>query len=155
MALTTGSGHKFYVSATAPATIDAAGFGAISDWELTPCMTSIPEISKTFAQVDFGCLFTGTTDVARGVAEPIKLSIPFKDVPTNAGQIIVATAAAATNGTPAELISVKVVNADEDQTVYLQAKVFRYGNGERVLDQVYMRMVDITADAATLFEVNV
>lgn len=152
--MATGAENKFYVSATAPATFDQTGYEAISDWTLTPCMSSIPEISKTFSQVDFECLFTGTTESNRGVAAPIPLSVPFKDDPSNAGQILVKTAFDATKGTTAELLSVKVANVSGTQQVYLQAKVFKYGTGERVLGETFMRMVDLVADAATKVEVN-
>ena len=154
--MTTGAEHKVYVSATAPATFDQAGYEGIAaaDWEITPCMTSIPEIAKSFAQVDFTCLFSGTTDSARGVAAPIELELPFQDKPTQNGQILVKAAFDAQHGTPEELLSMRVDNAAGTQSVYLQVKVYKYGTGQRVVTDFFLRAVMFVGNAETLVEVN-
>lgn len=152
--ITTGAKHKMYVSATAPATFDQAGYEAIADWQLTPCAESLPEIVKRFASVDFTCLFTGTTGTARGVAEPITFNPPIKDDPANAGQILIKAAYDADNGSAAELISLKVENDGGTQTMYMQARVMAFGTGAREVGTVFLRVVEMMADAATVVEVN-
>lgn len=154
MALTTGSGHKLYFSATAPATFDQVGYEAVTGYELAPCAETLPELVKRFESVDFTCLYTGTTETARGVAEVIEFTPVIKDEPTNASQVLLQTAFDATNGSAAELITMKVEDAGAAQTFYAQAKVFGYGSGERVSGTVYMRVVELRIDAGTLVEVN-
>lgn len=153
MPLTTGAKHKLYVSGTAPATFDQAGYEAITDWQLAPCPESLPELVKRLETVSYTCLHEGTTETARGAAEPVTFNPPIQDDPTNAAQILMKTAFEATNGSAAELISIKVENDGATQTFYLQARVFAFGSGERATNTVFLRIVEMMGDAATLVEV--
>lgn len=154
MALTTGAKNKIYVSDTAPATFDATGYAALTDWEQLPCSETIPELVKRLEAVNFTCISTGTTETARGVAAPIEFSPPIKDDPANAAQVLVKAAFDAANGSTGELLSLKVDNDGSTQQFYLQVKVYGYGTSERATSTVSLRVVEMTGDAATLVEVN-
>lgn len=154
MGITTGAKHKIYVADTAPATFDAAGYGAIADWVRTPCSETIPEIVKRLEQVSFNCISSGTTETARGVAAPIPFNPPILDDPDNLGQQLIEAAFNAPNGSVEELLSVKVENEGATQVFYLQVKVTAYGSAERATSTVYLRTVEMVADASTMIEVN-
>lgn len=48
----------------------------------------------------------------------------------------------------------RIQNDAATQSFYLQARVHGYGSGERATATVYLRVVELQADAATLVEVN-
>lgn len=156
MGLTTGSKNKLYLSATAPAAFTEEAWGDIAeaDWFLAPCPSSIPEIVRRLEQVTFDCLHSGSTETARGAAAPITFNPPIRDEPGNPAQQVAEAAMNATNGTDAELVSIRVQNDGATQTFYLQARVYGYGSGERVTNTVFLRVLEMTADANTMVEVN-
>lgn len=153
MGITTGAKHKLYFGAAAPATFDQAGWAAVTGWELAPCPETLPELIKRLETVTFSCLHSGTTETARGVAEAITFNPPFKDEPANAAQTLLKSAFDAAGGSAAELVSMKIENADASQIIYAQAKVMAWGPGERAVGSVFLRVIELSIDAATVVEV--
>lgn len=154
MSTLTGARHKLYVSPTAPATFDSAGYAAIVDWEITNCVNELPEIAKSYGLVSFECLFTGTTDTARGVAEAIEWDVMFRDGETSgaAGMTVIKTAFDATPGTAAELISAQVRRPDDSVLYNIQFKVLSSGYGSITVGEFVMRSHRFAADAITYVE---
>jgi hypothetical protein len=152
--MSTGAKNKIYVSASAPATFDETGWEAVTGWQELPCGESIPALVKELEEVVFTCLSSGAAETFRGVAAPIPFEPPVRDDPANAGQVLVKAAFDATNGSSAELLSLKIDNDGSTQQIYMQVKVTAYGTGERVTNSVTLRVVKMSGDAATLHEVN-
>jgi hypothetical protein len=118
MAYTTAAGTALAISAGVPATLDAAGYAALTYTEVGS-VDKIGGIGATFAKVEFQPL-KGAKQKFKGSADYGSLAPSMALDPTDAGQILMNTAAA--NQTQA-LYAFKVT---------LQDATVRYFSGPRV-----------------------
>ncbi|WRH62036.1 MAG: hypothetical protein RSE12_16940 [Fuscovulum sp.] len=116
MASSTSIGTLFSVSTAAPATLDAAGYAALTYTQVGE-ITEIPEFGAEHAVVTHTPLATGVVDKQHGEVNYGSLTIPFAE-DVDAGQTLLSTALA--NKT---VISVKVA-FPSGRIRYFRARVF-------------------------------
>ena len=92
--LTTGIGTVLFVSNTIPATLDAAGFAAVTTWVEVGEITEIPEYGGSSEVVTHTPLKTGVQEKFHGPSNAGSLSIPMAYDPSDAGQVILKDAKA-------------------------------------------------------------
>ena len=132
----TGGGTKISVSATLPATVDQAGFEALTFLPL-PALSEIPVRPRSYRSVPFDKLQDEAIDSVRGLAELIELELAVHDGQRdNAGYLIVKAAFDAVKGTDAEKIAVKIANAAGSVTEYYIMRVFAMNQGDRTGNDV-------------------
>lgn len=136
----TGSGTCVSVSASVPATHNAAGFAALTYTQLGELET-LGEINIRHASVNFANLCTGKTTVIKGAEEGIEFDIGVALDRKDAGQALMTTARKSLTSK----ISIKVVDSAGD-TVYLTCYVMseRIAGGAGVND---VRMGNYTLGA--------
>lgn len=127
----TGGGTTIAASATLPATVDQAGFEALTFLPL-PALEEIPERPRSYESVTFNKLQDDSIDSVRGLAELIEIRLAVHDGQRdNAGYLILKAAFDATKGTDAERIAVKIANAAGTVTEYYIMRVFSMNEGAR------------------------
>ena len=127
----TGGGSSIAVSATLPATVDQAGYEALTFLPL-PALEEIPERAASYESVSFNKLQDDAVDSVRGLAQLIDLELSVHDGQRdNAGYLAVKAAFEATKGTDAERIAVKIANAAGTVTEYYIMRVFEMNEGAR------------------------
>jgi hypothetical protein len=99
------SGTKFYVSATAPATLTEAGYTALT-WTEVPGMENVPGFGDSYEIGTFNSVADGQYQY-RSTRVAKTITTNMLDDLTNAGQVIMKAAFDAGLGTSAELISFK------------------------------------------------
>jgi hypothetical protein len=92
MGLNTGAGAALFIGATAPATQDAAGYAALTLVEIGN-VDKIGGFGSTFAKVEFQPL-KGVKQKLKGSQDSGTLSPSMANDDTDAGQVLLATAAA-------------------------------------------------------------
>ncbi len=128
----TGGGTTIAVSATLPATVDQAGYEALTSFVPLPALSEIPMRPRSYRSVPFDKLQDEAIDSVRGLAELIELELSVHDGQRdNAGYLIVKAAFDAAKGTDAERIAVKIANAAGTVTEYYIMRVFEMSQGAR------------------------
>ncbi|WP_103171602.1 phage tail tube protein [Paracoccus sp. SY] len=130
--LTTGIGTILYVSATIPATLDEAGFAAItgSGWVEVGEITEIPDYGGTSEVVTHTPLKTGVQEKFHGAENAGSLQIPMAYDPSDAGQAILKAAKADKKQRAFRVEYPKVdVAATAGRTDYFVGKVFGVTRG--------------------------
>lgn len=128
----TAAGSTLALSAAAPATQDAAGFGALT-FTTVGGVEKIGTIGAAFAKVEFQPL-NGPKEKLKGSADYGTLQPSMAHNETDAGQVLLRTAADNTTNT---LYSVKVVYQD-GSIRYFQGRVFGYPENTDGADTVLM-----------------
>lgn len=100
------AGTKVYASAGTPATINAAGYAALT-WTEVQGFSTIGEIGDSMEVGNFDALVEGRMKF-RSIADPGQLDASMSDMPTDPGQIILRTAFAAARGSAGETISLRI-----------------------------------------------
>lgn len=90
-------GSTIAITATAPATLDASGFGALSYVSVGE-VTDIGTFGETIAKVTHVPLSTGVTIKRKGVIDAGDITLKMARAPTDAGQVVL-KAALASNST--------------------------------------------------------
>ena len=85
-----------YISATgdAPATFDATGFAALT-WTRWKGIVTFPDLTNTEEDVTYAPIDEPVTQHAKGTTTFDGMDVEFASIPSDAGQVIVATAKAA------------------------------------------------------------
>lgn len=118
----TGSGTCVSVSASTPATHNAAGFTALTYTQLGE-LESLGEINIRHDSASFANLCTGKTTIIKGAEQGIEFDITVAMDRDDAGQAIMTTARKGLN----DKVAIKIVDNAGD-TVYVLAYVM----GERI-----------------------
>ena len=118
----TGSGTCVSVSASNPATHNAAGFAALTYTQLGE-LESLGEINIRHDSASFANLCTGKTTIIKGAEQGIEFDITVAMDRDDAGQAIMTTARKGLN----DKVAIKIVDNAGD-TVYVLAYVM----GERI-----------------------
>lgn len=118
----TGSGTCVSVSASTPATHNAAGFAALTYTQLGE-LESLGEINIRHDSASFANLCTGKTTIIKGAEQGIEFDITVAMDRDDAGQAIMTTARKGLN----DKVAIKIVDNAGD-TVYVLAYVM----GERI-----------------------
>lgn len=84
-------GSTIAVTATAPATLDAAGFGALT-YTTVAEVTDIGVFGKTVSKVTHVPLSTGVTIKRKGVIDAGTITLKMARAPTDAGQTVLLAA---------------------------------------------------------------
>lgn len=88
-------GSTIGITATAPATLDSSGFGALT-YQLIGEVTDIGPFGQTVAKVTHVPLSTGVTIKRKGVIDAGAISMKCARTPSDAGQVVLKAALAAT-----------------------------------------------------------
>lgn len=115
----TSAGSKIYISAGTPATIDAAGFGALS-FTLIGDVTDLGAIGPAFANVEHVPVDTGTKNKFKTILDNGSMSVKGARVTSDAGQTLLIAAASSFSA-----YSFKVV-LQNGAIIYAQALVDSY-----------------------------
>ncbi len=118
----TGSGTCVSVSASSPATHDAAGFSALAYTQLGE-LESLGEINIRHESANFSNLCTGKTSIIKGAEQGVEFDITVAMDRDDAGQAVMTTARKSLNAK----VALRIVDNAGD-TVYVQAYVM----GERI-----------------------
>jgi hypothetical protein len=97
------SGSKFYVSTATPATIDAAGYAALTKTEV-PGLGTIPGFGDSYNEGTFDSVSDGQYKY-RGLRVGPSFQTTILDAPADPGQVILKAAFDAAPGTAAEKLS--------------------------------------------------
>lgn len=89
-------GSTIAVTATAPATLDSTGFGALS-YTMIGEVTDIGTFGQVISKVTHVPLSTGSTIKRKGVSDPGNIQCKMARAPTDAGQAILQAAVPSTS----------------------------------------------------------
>jgi len=135
----TSAGTKISISATAPATYDATGFGALTYTEIGE-VTELGEFGRTYNIVTFNPLGDRRTVKRKGAYNDGTIAAQMARVPSDAGQAILTAALASDDS-----YSMKVVL--QDGTIfYFSAQIASYTTNVGSVDQITAASVNIEID---------
>ncbi len=103
------AGTRVYASAGTPATINAAGYAALT-WTEVQGFSNVGEIGDSMEVGNYDSLVDGRIKF-RSISDPGELAASMADLPADAGQIILKTAFAAARGAAGETISLRIEDA--------------------------------------------
>jgi len=125
MALTEGIGGFLSVSAAAPATYDASGYGALT-WADVGEASEIPEFGAAYSPVTFTPLKTGIVNKFHGELNYGSITVPLGYDSADAGQIILLAALASKN-------EISFRETRSDGTIrFISGKVMSFPRGQSV-----------------------
>lgn len=143
------AGTKVYVSAAAPATIDAAGYGALT-WTEVAGFDQIGEIGEMDEVGNFDSITEGRIKY-RSISDPGEIEGSPADLPSDPGQVILKGAKAAAKGSAAEVISFRV----EDEAgfgTYARVMVSKWTRTYGGATDVQIRNATMPVIAGTIVE---
>lgn len=114
------SGAKVYASAAAPASIDEAGYTALT-WTQVKGFSTVGEIGDQMEVGNFDSLDEGRLKY-RSISDPGQLDASMADLPADAGQVILKAAFDAGRGSAGEIVSLHVEDASGKGT-YMRVMV--------------------------------
>jgi len=125
MALTEGIGGFLSVSAAAPATYDASGYGDLT-WTDVGEASEIPEFGAAYSPVTFTPLKTGIVNKFHGELNYGSITVPLGYDSADAGQIILLAALASKN-------EISFRETRSDGTIrFISGKVMSFPRGQSV-----------------------
>ena len=125
MALTEGIGGFLSVSAAAPATYDASGYGALT-WTDVGEASEIPEFGAAYSPVTFTPLKTGIVNKFHGELNYGSITVPLGYDSADAGQIILLAALDSKN-------EISFRETRSDGTIrFISGKVMSFPRGQSV-----------------------
>jgi hypothetical protein len=125
MALTEGIGGFLSVSAAAPATYDASGYGALT-WVDVGEASEIPEFGAAYSPVTFTPLKTGIVNKFHGELNYGSITVPLGYDSADAGQIILLAALVSKN-------EISFRETRSDGTIrFISGKVMSFPRGQSV-----------------------
>jgi len=125
MALTEGIGGFLSVSAAAPATYDASGYGALT-WTDVGEASEIPEFGAAYSPVTFTPLKTGIVNKFHGELNYGSITVPLGYDSADAGQIILLAALVSKN-------EISFRETRSDGTIrFISGKVMSFPRGQSV-----------------------
>lgn len=133
MTVQTNAGTELAISATAPGTYDAAGFGAVPDWTVVGEVVSIGEHGGTTALVTHNPLDTRRTAKFKGSINDGSMPVGLGRDITDAGQVIMLAGALGANIDVDH--SVRITYQD-GSIEYFQAKIMSYTRNPGTIDQI-------------------
>lgn len=135
----TSAGTKLYVSASAPATYNSAGFAALSWTEVTE-VTDLGEFGKEYNLVTHNPLGSRQTIKRKGSYNNGNLTLAMARVPTDAGQALLIAGRDSDNS-----YSFKVLN--QDLTIaYFSGQIMKYTANVGSVDQIFGASVTVELD---------
>lgn len=149
MTVQTNAGTELAVTATAPATYDAAGFAAVADWTVVGEVVSIGEHGGTTALVTHNPLDTRRTKKFKGSINDGSMPVGLGRDITDAGQTVLIDGALGANIDVDHSVRITY----QDGTIeYFQAKVMSYTRNPGTIDQIVganttFELVDEVIDA--------
>jgi len=132
-------GRIVKIATGVPATFDKAGYEALA-WVQIKGVTSIGAGGTTHAKIDIPDLETGFTKVVKGAESGTERSIPWRDVPSDAGQ----DAAEAASNTALGEFSIAVFSQDLANVEYASGVVTGYQTNEQSTDSYDGASVNFT-----------
>jgi len=89
----TAAGSAIYISSALPATVDEAGFDALT-WQKIGEVSEIPEVGGDYSRITFTPIDSRVVDTVKGSLSFTEISLPYAYSPAgeDAGQAIIATA---------------------------------------------------------------
>lgn len=148
-AIRTVSGTRVYVSASAPATFDEAGFAALT-WTEAEGFDSIGTVGNNDTVQSFNSLADGILKY-RGTRDPGEFTTNPADIPDDPGQIIMKAANDAARGSAGERISLRV-EEENGIGVYCQVMVAGFARTWGGGDDLVVRNVVMPVMAGTIVE---
>ena len=125
MALTEGIGGFLSVSAAAPATYDASGYGALT-WTDVGEASEIPEFGAAYSPVTFTPLKTGIVNKFHGELNYGSITVPLGYDSADAGQVILLAALVSKN-------EISFRETRSDGTIrFISGKVMSFPRGQSV-----------------------
>jgi hypothetical protein len=125
MALTEGIGGFLSVSAAAPATFDASGYGALT-WTDVGEASEVPAFGAAYSPVTFTPLKTGIVNKFHGELNYGSITVPLGYDSASAGQIILLAALASKN-------EISFRETRSDGTIrFISGKVMSFPRGQSV-----------------------
>lgn len=135
----TSAGTKLYVSASAPATYNSAGFGALS-WTEVGEITDFGEWGKEYTVVNHNPVGNRQTVKRKGSYNNGAATLSMARVPSDAGQAILIAASDSDNS-----YSFKVVFQDLTGQ-YFSAQVPKYTTNVGSVDSIFSASVSLEID---------
>lgn len=143
------AGTKVYASAAAPATINAAGYAALT-WTEVQGFSRVGEVGDSMEVGNFDSLVDGRIKY-RSISDPGQLDASMADLPADPGQIILKTAFAAGRGAAGETISLRVEDASAKGT-YMRVMVAGWRRVYGGATDVQLRNAALPIIAGTIVE---
>ena len=144
----TAAGSKIFVSATAPATYDEAGFLALT-WTEVGEVTEVPEFGKSYTVVTHNPLGERQTIKRKGSYDNGEITCPYAyDPDDDAGQVILR---AAENSDSSYSFRVDIKNPAV-KTVYFSAQVIANTLNIGGTDNIVMGSAGLAIDGDVLIE---
>lgn len=141
-------GTKISVVDAVPATYDAVGFAALT-FALVGEASEIPTFGAEAALATHTPLATGIVNKRRGSVNYGSVTVPMALSASDAGQLVLSTAALSAAGTDAQ-ISVEVELANGD-TLYFTAQVMSYRTNIGNADAIAMAEVTLELDGSVIY----
>jgi len=141
----TSAGSKFYVTASAPATYDAAGFGALTFTEVA-YISSLGEFGGVANLVTFNPLATRVVVKRKGSIDNGSISLEMARVPSDAGQSLLV---AASNS---DLSYSYKLETQDGTFFYFSAQCMSYTNNVGSVEDILMSTATLEVDN-TIIEV--
>lgn len=152
MTLAASVGTCVSVSASLPATFDAAGYAALTYTQVGE-LEAIGEINVTHATVTFQNMCTGKTSTLKGAEEPVTVQLDVALDRDDAGQTILATARKSLTSR----VAIKVAEANGDVVYFhgfVMSDTINYGGINEVKKATYNIGVVAPATGDTILVVN-
>jgi hypothetical protein len=152
MTIAASVGTCVSVSASLPATFDAAGYAALTYTQVGE-LEAIGEINVRHAAVTFQNMCSGKTSTLKGAEEPVAITIDVALDRDDAGQTIMATARKSLTSK----VSVKVAEANGDIVYFhgfVMSDTINYGGINEVKKAQYEIGVVAPATGDTVLVVN-
>jgi len=149
--LTPTAGSTLAVSASAPATFDASGYGALTFTDVGG-FDDLGTIGDGYEMQSFDSIVDGRIPF-RGIQDGGSFELNMADDPTDAGQIIMKAAFDAGKGTAAEKISVEIT-APNGAIQYAQVIVGSWRKNYGGANDVIRRQAEVVTIPGTIVEDN-
>ena len=118
----TSTGTLFAIVAASPATVDSAGFGALT-YENVGEVVDIPEIGADIAVVSHMPLTTGIVEKFKGFKNFGSFALGFADDITDAGQLVLESGATGANENVQHSVQVTL---QDGKLIFFTCKIFSF-----------------------------
>jgi len=139
------NGTTIGISATLPATYDAAGYGALTFTNIAEVL-DIGELAKAYNVVTHQTVGRDYPEKLKGTYDIANVTLTLGKVKTDAGQVALQTALTSANSVAF------VITLPSGNSGSFTGKVIKAGQGAVAVDGVETTVVEVTVDPNTLFE---
>jgi len=117
-------GQTIYVAEAYPSANTSTAFEALT-WVKVEGLITLPQLGVTHSMIDVPDLQTGFTGAVKGAGQGVDTTATFRDVPADAGQEDIKTAADSQAG----ILSVKIVDGSGTAQAPVSGDPVRYAQG--------------------------